>query len=485
MFQLLTSVLDLLNVIFTTFFTLELLLKIGAFGIRVRNLLLCNLFYPGIFPWSLEFFWFPYCDWVSCGYLHESTSGELAIVRIGFFPSNIHPSSRETWYRFPSSASSVSFEWSNCSPRETESELCFTPLSSPSKPCPGSPPSLPSSSSYMEWLVCRWETFLFAQRLTFFLFRFLGKFYHERAPWYTGTTISRHSLRWLHTTIRSNEMILFQVLLLLFRSATGEGWQEIMLACSATPVIHCLVVNLFHSLPRQLSVIQTRTKEMLQAVDQTSPTSFSPVSSSSVAFLSSTSLLPSSWITLTISYKTARFWVLIIWSVFFYPNEKCQTINRVTLWERGGSLTLLARENSHSLSCFHCSGFLGRRGNLINKFQAYPPSIGLGSLMSNSPCLSSSPFPQHPNPGTLPTILWQKPNYGDPNISVVIFIGGWISWVQTDPLCHHQNKTKDHDRRFFSRRRSGTEKGSENNLEDFRGWTWSSSTPTKGRTYHD
>ena len=87
MFQLLTSVLDLLNVIFTTFFTLELFLKIGAFGIRVRNLLLCNLFYPGIFPWSLEFFWFPYCDWVSCGYLHESTSGELSIFRIGFFAS--------------------------------------------------------------------------------------------------------------------------------------------------------------------------------------------------------------------------------------------------------------------------------------------------------------------------------------------------------------------------------------------------------------
>ena len=40
-------------------------------------------------------------------------------------------------------------------------------------------------------------------------------------------------------TILCNEMILVQALLLLFRSATGEGWQEIMLACSATPVTHC------------------------------------------------------------------------------------------------------------------------------------------------------------------------------------------------------------------------------------------------------
>ena len=43
-------------------------------------------------------------------------------------------------------------------------------------------------------------------------------------------------------TILCNEMILVQALLLLFRSATGEGWQEIMLACSDTPVTHCLFI---------------------------------------------------------------------------------------------------------------------------------------------------------------------------------------------------------------------------------------------------
>ena len=43
---------------------------------------------------------------------------------------------------------------------------------------------------------------------------------------------------------RFNEMILFQALLLLFRSATGEGWQEIMIACSDTTVSHCIMINL-------------------------------------------------------------------------------------------------------------------------------------------------------------------------------------------------------------------------------------------------
>ena len=34
--QLLTNVLDILNIFFTTFFTLEFILKIGAYGVRVR-----------------------------------------------------------------------------------------------------------------------------------------------------------------------------------------------------------------------------------------------------------------------------------------------------------------------------------------------------------------------------------------------------------------------------------------------------------------
>ena len=56
-----------------------------------------------------------------------------------------------------------------------------------------------------------------------------------------GSVIHRHNnfqtFPQVTAKIRSNEMILFQALLLLFRSATGEGWQEIMLACSATQVI--------------------------------------------------------------------------------------------------------------------------------------------------------------------------------------------------------------------------------------------------------
>ena len=79
--QLLTNLLDILNIFFTTFFTLEFLLKIGAYGVRVR--MICTVeqpvLCPGLFSGPLEFLWFPDRGRLPCRYYHESNPGELDI----------------------------------------------------------------------------------------------------------------------------------------------------------------------------------------------------------------------------------------------------------------------------------------------------------------------------------------------------------------------------------------------------------------------
>ena len=160
----------------------------------------------------------------------------------------------------------------------------------------------------------------------------------------------------------------------------------------------------------------------------------------------------------------------------------------MTLWECGGSLTLVARENSRSLSCFHCSGFQGRRERqkwFFSLSRRIPPPLGLGALCPTRLASRHLLSLNIPIQVLYRPFFDKQPNCGDRTISVFIFIGGWICWVQTNPLCHHQNETKDNDRRPSTRRRPGTERRSERNLEDIRRRTWSLSAATKGRRHHD
>ena len=67
-----TDFLDVLNQIFTYFFLVECILKLGAFRFKVKNTLLCFQkclisTYSELFPWSMERFWLLHCGWISGG----------------------------------------------------------------------------------------------------------------------------------------------------------------------------------------------------------------------------------------------------------------------------------------------------------------------------------------------------------------------------------------------------------------------------------
>ena len=116
----------------------------------------------------------------------------------------------------------------------------------------------------------------------------------------------------------NNFQTFFWSLLILFRSATGEAWQEIMLSCISSPDTKCddAVSKLIDRLQINLDFLcfSLTMREKRRAAEATLPMSTSSASSSSVPSWCLISLLLSSWTTLITLLATGPFWVRITWA---------------------------------------------------------------------------------------------------------------------------------------------------------------------------
>ena len=153
-----------------------------------------NLFYPGLFPWPLEFLWFPHCDWVSRGYLHEPTPGEPAVFRVCWNSIFVQPGNMisVSFFRLFRVLRVVKL----LSKGDGLRTLLYTFVKSFQ--------ALPWVAAFIAIIFFVYgvvgmqvrNIFHWFNSWPFFLFRSLGKLSQERALLSTSTTISRLSARW-------------------------------------------------------------------------------------------------------------------------------------------------------------------------------------------------------------------------------------------------------------------------------------------------